>query len=55
MNLYTPSVPFFVTSLVLAALALLGRVILLPYLTLYGFWFALTAYIVLALGVVLKR
>lgn len=55
MNLYTPPVQVFVVSLVLAALALLGRVMLLPYLTLYGFWFALIAFAILALGVVLKR
>lgn len=52
MTLRAPSVPIFVTSLVFAALALIGHVIFLPYLSLYGFWIAIIAYVILALGVV---
>jgi hypothetical protein len=54
MNLYTPSVPLFVTSLVFAALALIGHFALLPFITLYGFWVAIIAYAILAMGVVMK-
>ncbi|WP_454918620.1 hypothetical protein [Xanthobacter sediminis] len=54
ITLHAPSVPVFVISLVLAALALLGHIVLIPYFTLYGFWFALIAYAVLAIGSALK-
>ncbi len=54
MNLHTPSVPLFVVSLVLAALALAGHFVLLPFVTLYGFWVAIIAYVILAAGVVMK-
>ena len=54
MNLHTPSVPLFVTSLVFAALALIGHFVLLPFITLYGFWVAIIAYVILALGIVMK-
>jgi len=54
MNLYAPSVPIFVVSLVFAALALIGHVVLLPYVTLYGFWVAIIAYVILAVGNVMK-
>jgi hypothetical protein len=54
MNLHTPSVPLFVTSLVFAALALVGHFVLIPFITLYGFWVAIIAYVILALGIVMK-
>ncbi|MBR0861664.1 hypothetical protein ACVIWV_006925 [Bradyrhizobium diazoefficiens] len=54
MNLHTPSVPLFIVSLVLAALALIGHFVLLPFVTLYGFWVAIIAYVILAAGVVMK-
>jgi len=54
MNLHAPSVPIFVVSLVFAALALIGHVVLLPYVTLYGFWVAIIAYVILAVGNVMK-
>ena len=50
MNLYAPSLAIFVVSLVFAGLALIGHVILLPFVTLYGFWVAIIAYAILALG-----
>ena len=46
--------PIFVVSLVFAALALIGHVVLLPYVTLYGFWVAMIAYVILAVGNVMK-
>lgn len=54
MNLHTPSVPLFAVSLVLAALALIGHFVLIPFITLYGFWVAIIAYIILAAGIVMK-
>ncbi|MGZ5739219.1 MAG: hypothetical protein ACXWIS_25325 [Burkholderiales bacterium] len=54
MNLRTPSVPLFVLSLVLAALALIGHFVLIPFITLYGFWVAIIAYVILAAGIVMK-
>lgn len=54
MTLHAPSVLNFVVSLVFAGLALIGHVVLLPYVTLYGFWVAIIAYIILAVGVVIR-
>jgi hypothetical protein len=54
MNLHTPSVPLFVTSLVFAALALIGHFVLIPFITLYGFWVAIIAYVILAVGIGMK-
>ena len=54
INLYAPSLAIFVVSLVFAALGLIGHVVLLPFVTLYGFWVAIIAYAILALGVVMK-
>jgi hypothetical protein len=44
----------FVVSLVLAVLALLGYFVTIPYITLYGFLLAIIAYVVLALGNVVR-
>jgi hypothetical protein len=54
MNLHTPSVQLFVISLVFAALALVGHFALIPFITLYGFWVAIIAYVILAVGIVMK-
>lgn len=54
MNLHAPSMLVFVVSLVFAALALIGHVVLLPFVTLYGFWVAIIAYAILALGIVMR-
>jgi len=54
MDLRAPSVLIFVVSLVFAALALIGHVVLLPFVTLYGFWVAIIAYLILAIGVVMR-
>jgi hypothetical protein len=54
MNLHAPSVPIFVVSLVFAVLALIGHVVLIPFVTLYGFWVAIIAYVILAVGVVMS-
>jgi hypothetical protein len=54
MNLHAPSTALFLVSLVVAILALIGHVILLPFITIYGFWVAIIAYAILAFAVVAK-
>jgi hypothetical protein len=54
MNLSAPTMPVFLISVVLAVLALIGHFVLIPYITLYGFWLALAAYVVLLVGCVMK-
>jgi hypothetical protein len=54
LNLHAPSVPIFVVSLVFAVLGLIGHVVLIPFVTLYGFWVAIIAYVILAAGVVMR-
>jgi len=54
INLHAPSMLVFVVSLVLAVLALLGYFVTIPYITLYGFLLAIIAYVVLALGNVVR-
>jgi hypothetical protein len=54
MTLHAPSVSIFVVSLVFAVLALIGHVVLIPFVTLYGFWVAIIAYVILAVGVVMR-
>jgi hypothetical protein len=54
MNLHAPSVLIFVVSLVFAVLALIGHVVLIPFVTLYGFWVAIIAYVILAVGVMMR-
>jgi len=38
IDLHAPTMPIFLVSLVLAVLALLGYFVVIPYITLYGFW-----------------
>ena len=54
INLHAPSVLIFVVSLVFAVLALIGHVVLIPFVTLYGFWVAIIAYVILAVGVMMR-
>jgi hypothetical protein len=54
IDLHAPTMPIFLVSLVLAVLALLGYFVVIPYITLYGFWIAIIAYVVLAVGNVMK-
>lgn len=44
----------FVISLILAVLAVVGIFVLIPYVTMYAFWIAIVAYVVLALGCLMK-
>jgi hypothetical protein len=54
MDLYAPSKQLFIISLIVAILALVGHVILLPFVTIYGFWVAIIAYAILVFAVVAK-
>jgi hypothetical protein len=54
MNLSAPTMPIFLVSLVLAVLALIGHFVSIPFVTLYQFWIAIVAYVVLSVGCVLK-
>lgn len=54
MKLNAPTMVVFLISLILAILALIGVFVAIPFVSLYAFWFAIIAYIVLALGCVLK-
>ena len=53
-NLSAPSRPVFLVSLALAIIALLGALVIIPVITKYAFWIAVLAYVVLALGVIMK-
>jgi hypothetical protein len=54
MNLSAPTMPVFLIACVLFVLALLGHIAVIPFVTLYKFWFAIIAFVVLALGNLLK-
>jgi hypothetical protein len=53
MNLQKPPVVLFLIAVALAVLALFGFFLSLPVLTQYQFWFALAAFLLLALGCIL--
>ena len=54
MNLSPPTTAVFVISLILAALAIIGKFVPIPFITDYGFWVAVIAYVVLAVGNLLR-
>jgi hypothetical protein len=53
-KLSAPTVPVFLVSVVLAVLALLGHFTTIQFVTMYQFWIAMAAYVLLFLGAVLK-
>jgi hypothetical protein len=53
-NLNAPSRVTFLISLALAIIALLGTLVVIPVVTQYAFWLAILAYIVLALGTIVR-
>jgi hypothetical protein len=53
-RLNAPTKIVFLISLILAIIALLGAIVFIPVISLYAFWIAIIAYIVLAAGCVLK-
>ena len=50
MGLHAPSKGWFIASLVIALMALIGALSPIPYITAYGIWVALLAYVVLVIG-----
>ena len=50
MSLHAPSKGWFIASLVTAVIALIGALSPIPYITAYGIWVALLAYVVLVIG-----
>jgi hypothetical protein len=50
MELHAPQMWVFLLSLVIAVIAVVGVFTPIPYVTAYGFWVAIVAYLVLALG-----
>ena len=50
MTLHAPAMWVFILSLVLIVLAVVGIFVEIPYLSMYAFWVAVLAYVVLALG-----
>jgi hypothetical protein len=54
MPIHTPSMWIFILALVLAVLALIGALVHIPYVSEYAVWIAIVAYVVLAVGCVVK-
>jgi hypothetical protein len=50
MKLHAPPMWIFVTSLIIAAIAVIIAFTPFPYVAAYGIWVAIFAYIVLAVG-----
>jgi hypothetical protein len=54
MDLHAPSMWIFILSLVIAALAIFSTFTTIEYVTKYAFWVAIIAYVVLAIGNLVK-
>ena len=54
MNLHAPALWVFVLSLVVAVIEVIGEFTPIPYVTAYGLWVAIVAYVVLAAGNLVK-
>jgi len=54
MTLSAPTQVVFWISVILAIIALIGFFVVVPYITAYAFWIAIAAYVVLALGCLMK-
>jgi len=50
VGLHAPSKGWFIASLIIAVIALIGALSPIPYITAYGIWLALLAYTVLVVG-----
>jgi ABC-type phosphate transport system auxiliary subunit len=50
MKLHAPALWLFVVSLIIAVIAVVGVFTPIPFVTAYGFWVAILAYVVLAVG-----
>jgi hypothetical protein len=54
MNLSPPTTAVFIISLILAVLAIIGQFAHIPFISDHGFWVAVIAYFVLAIGNVFR-
>ena len=50
MKLHAPTIGWFTASLIIALIAVIGALSPVPYLTSYGTWVAIFAYVALAVG-----
>jgi hypothetical protein len=50
VKLHAPTKGWFTASLIIALVAVIGALSPVPYLTSYGTWIAIFAYVVLAVG-----
>jgi hypothetical protein len=50
MELHAPAMWMFILSLVLVVLGVLSVFVEIPFVSMYAFWVAVLAYVVLALG-----
>ena len=50
MSLHATSKGWFIASLIIAVIAVIGALSPIPYLNAYGIWVALLAYVVLVIG-----
>jgi multidrug transporter EmrE-like cation transporter len=50
VGLHAPSKGWFIASLIIAVIALIGALSPIPYITAYGIWVALLAYVILVIG-----
>jgi hypothetical protein len=53
MTLHAPAMWVFILSLVLVVLAVVGVFVEIPFVSMYEFWIAILAYVLLALGNIL--
>ena len=54
LNLSAPTLVTFLIALVIAIIALIGHFAKIDFITLYQFWIAIAAYVVLAVGCLVK-
>lgn len=50
MRLSAPTMPVFIIAVVLAVLAVIGKLTFISFVTANGFWLAIAAFVVLAIG-----
>ena len=55
MNLSAPNIALFVISVVVAGLAVVAVFVQIEFVSKYAFWVAILAYVVLAIGCLLKK
>jgi len=54
MNLNAPTKKFWMISVIIAAVALLAYILLIPVIVTYSFWLMTVAFVLLAMSTVLK-